>query len=142
MRGFTLIEILLVIGILIILLSLISPFVFDFYKNRQLDSCGQEIIQVLRRAQLKAMSVENDSSFGVFLGNNSYILFKGESFEKRDIQYDEIYELSKFIKISGIQEIVFSKNEGLPSITGTIVLAANGDKRTITINKIGRINLE
>ena len=76
LTGLTLVEILLVVGILAILVTSVSPLAFDFYKSQQLDSCSQGIIQTLRRAQLKAMSSENDSSFGVYLTDDSYILFK------------------------------------------------------------------
>lgn len=142
MKGFTLIEILLVVGILAILFTLTLPVTLDFYKSQQLDGSAQGIIQALRRAQLKAMSGENDLSFGVYLTNDNYILFRGISYESRDFQYDEVFDLSSIVTAAGIQEVVFSKFEGLPSVTGTIILSNGKDSKTIDINTIGRINLE
>jgi len=142
MRAFTLIEILFVIGILAILVTLASPLALDFYKSQQLDTHTQGIIQTLRRAQLKAMSIENNSNFGVYLTNDNYTLFKGGSYGARDIQFDEVSDLPQILTVSGLSEIVFSKFEGMPSVTGTIILSNNGDNLTISINEMGRINLE
>lgn len=142
MRAFTLIEILLVIVILSILVGLAVPISLSFYKSQQLNTHTRGIIQTLRRAQLKSTSIENDSSFGVYLTNDNYTLFKGSSFVDREAQYDEVFDLPQIITLSGIQEVVFSKVEGSASIIGNIILNSNSDSQTININEIGRINLE
>lgn len=142
MRGFTLVEILLVIGIFAILVSLITPLGLDFYRSQQLETDSQGIIQFLRRAQLKALFQENDSQYGLFLTSSNYILFKGNSYLARDPQYDEVFNLSNVIGVSGINEVVFSKLEGKPNVIGNIILSTGGDSRIININALGRINLE
>ncbi len=114
MRGLTLIEILLVVGILAILVISVSPLALDFYKSQQLDSCSQGIIQTLRRAQLKAMSSENGSNFGVYLTDDNYTLFRGDSYTDRVTQYDEVFDLPQILTVSGLQEVVFLKFEGVP----------------------------
>jgi len=144
MKAFTLIEILLVVIILTVLTGSVVPISINFYKTQQLDVNVRGVIQSLRRAQLKAMSIEGDSSFGVYLTNDNYTLFRGSSFSARDISYDEIFDLPQVITVSGIQEIAFSKFEGMPigGLTGDVILDSSGNSRTININEIGRINLE
>ena len=143
MKGFTLIEILLTGAIIVMLVSFTLPIGLDFYKNQQLETQSQEIVQALRRAQLKAMSVESDSSFGIYLANDNYVLFKGSSyFFSRDAQYDEIFGLPSIINVSGLSEIVFSKLEGIPSVAGDIILGTDNNQRVININEIGRVNLQ
>ena len=143
MKSFTLVEVLLVIGIIAILIAIIAPMGIDFYKNQQLDNSTQMIINTLRRAQLKAMSIELDANYGVYFTEGSYTLFKGNSFADRDVQYDELFELSSFISINETpKEFVFSKFEGEPSINGDIFLTNGLDNQTININEIGRVNLE
>jgi prepilin-type N-terminal cleavage/methylation domain-containing protein len=114
--GFTLLEILLVIGIISILLVFIVPISLDFYKSQQLETQTQSVIQTLRRAQSKATVVELDSSFGVYFGTSNYTLFKGSSYfdSGRDSQYDEIFDFPEIINIGGLDEIVFLKSEGVP----------------------------
>jgi len=114
MKSFTLVEILLVIGIFAILISFLVPIGLNFYTSQQLETISQEMVQTLRRAQLKAMAVELDSSFGVYLTAGKYILFKGDSYLTRDSLYDEVFNLPGIINISGLSEVVFLKPEGKP----------------------------
>lgn len=144
MRAFTLIEILLVVGILAILVSLISPLALDFYRSQQLDTHTQGIIQTLRKAQLKAMSIEADSEFGVHITNNNYTLFRGNTYNPDD-PYNEVIDSPTIITVTTnpvFSTIIFSKLEGLPSVTGTITLSYDDVSRTISINEVGRVNLE
>lgn len=112
--GFTLLEILLVIGIISILSVFVVPLSLDFYKNQQLEIQTQSVIQTLRRAQSKATAMELDSSFGLYITDQNYILFKGDSYITRDVQYDEVFDLPEIIDVSGLNEIVFLKSEGIP----------------------------
>jgi len=114
MNSFTIIELLIVIGIIAILASFSFLFGLDFYKSQQLESQAQTILQTLRRAQLKAMAVELDSSFGVYLTNHNYTLFKGNSYSTRDPLYDEVFDLPEIINVGGLDEVVFLKFEGIP----------------------------
>jgi len=117
MNAFTLIEVL----IIIFLISILGFFLFsvglNFYKSQQLESQTQTILQTLRRAQLKAMSVELDSSFGVYLTDENFTLFKGDSYAIRDSQYDEVFDLPEIINVSGLSEVVFLKFKGIPKGT-------------------------
>lgn len=142
MKGFTLFEILIVIGIMAILAGLTLPLGLNFYKSQQLEVQSQLILQSLRLGQSKSIFQENDSSFGIYFANNSYTLFQGSSWISRDSLYDQSFSLPSIISLSGLQEVVFSKMEGLPNITGNIVLNNGLDSRIININSLGRINLE
>ena len=142
MKGLSLIELLLVILPIVILLSFIFPPSLDFYKNQQLGTHTQGLVQTLRRAQLKAMAVELDSSFGLYVTNDNYTLFKGNSFATRDDQYDEVFDLPVIITVQDSpKEIVFSKFEGKPSLIGNIVLGSGNESRTISINNFGTVSL-
>lgn len=139
-KGFTLFELFLVIGIMVILLSFLLPVGLSFYKEQQLASQSLELCRILRIAQQKSMSVDLDSSYGVYLTNQNYTLFKGNSFLSRDEPYDQIFNVPEIIQLSGISEVVFSKNDGNPNVTGDIILTCDLDSKTININQIGRIN--
>ena len=142
-QGITLIEILLVILLIVFLALFIFPVGISFYKSQQLQTHTQGILQTLRLAQLKAMAVEQDSPFGVYITNANYILFKGNSFATRDVPYDEVFDLPQIITIPGApKEIIFSKSEGKPNWTGNIMLSSDDDNGVININEVGRINLE
>lgn len=142
MKGLSLIEVLLVTMVIMILFALILPFGLDFYKSQQLETHTQGILQTLRRAQIKAMATEGDSSFGLYITNDNYTLFKGISYQNRDPQYDEVFDLPTIITINDQpKEFVFSKFEGKPSLIGNIVLNSNDESRIISVNKFGTISL-
>jgi prepilin-type N-terminal cleavage/methylation domain-containing protein len=143
MRGFTLLEILIVVGISLILFYLIIPVGLDFYKSQQIDNETRIMVQTLKRAQSKAMAAESDSKFGVYINNDNYILFRGDSYASRNSQYDEVFDLSGSITIEDSpKEIVFSKVEGTPSFAGGIVFNGGNQTRKVLINKFGVISLE
>jgi prepilin-type N-terminal cleavage/methylation domain-containing protein len=143
MRGFTLLEILIVIGVSLILFYLIIPVGLDFYKSQQLENETGMIVQTLKKAQLKAMAAESDSKFGVYINNDNYILFRGNSYASRNNQYDEVFDLSGSITIvDPPKEIVFSKIEGTPSFTGEIIFNSGNQTWKILINKFGVISIE
>lgn len=143
MRGYNLIEIFLIIITIFILLALILPIGFDFYKRQQLQAYSQQILQTLRRAQLKTMAGEAESSFGIYITNDNYTLFKGNSYATRDSQYDEVFVLPQIITVQGSpKEIAFFKLNGKPNLIGDIIINSDGLTQTININEVGRINLE
>jgi prepilin-type N-terminal cleavage/methylation domain-containing protein len=141
-KGFTLVELVLVIAILALLIIVSLPLAINFYQARQFDVYKNGIVQTLRRAQLKAMSVEADSSFGFYISSDSkkYVLFKGNSYNTRDDAWDEVFELPDNLLISGITEVVFTKLRGIPSDTGNLSLMIDNRTETININEMGRIN--
>lgn len=143
MKAFTAIEILSVVAISLILFALVFPLGINFYRGWQLQNCTQQILQTLRKAQGKAMASELDSSFGIYIQEGSYVLFKGGSFESREEQFDEVFDLPEMITIENLpEEIVFSKIDGKPQAAIEIIINSDGDSETIKINEAGRINIE
>jgi len=141
MKGFSLVEILIVIAILAFLLVLLAPSGIQFYRTQQLDTVTEEIVQALRKAQLNSMSVKSDSAFGVYFSSGQYVLFRGNSYLSRD--QEEVFEILNDISFSGdISEVVFSKLNGDPNNIGNLILTLDNKTKTININSLGRINLE
>lgn len=142
-KGFTLIEILIVVAIGVFLVILTLPLGINFYRTQQLDSAAGETVQALRRAQLNAMSVKDDSAFGVYFGSGQtgqYVLFRGNSYSVRTDE--EVFDIVDDIVFGGISEVVFSRLDGIPDAVGNITLTLGADTKTVNINTAGRINLE
>lgn len=128
MRGFTLAEILIVVAIIGFLLIFTLPWGIGFYRTQQLDATTDQIVQALRRAQLNAMSIDNDSAWGVYFETGQYRL------------EDEVFDLPNDFSISGTNQVIFSKLEGLPSYIGDISITNGQDTKTININSVGTIS--
>lgn len=127
MKGFSLTEILIVVAVVGLLLVFTLPMSIDFYRTQQLDTIAEEVVQALRGAQLKAMSMNNDSAWTVYFESGQYRL------------EDELFSLPSGILISGTNQVIFSKLDGLPSYVGNIAITNGQNTKTININSQGRI---
>lgn len=137
--GFTLIEVVLSIGIIILIFSLVVPTGISFYRSQQLESTATKIVQILRQAQQKAWA-QADNNFGVYLTTGKVVLFQGESYISRE--NEEETDILQDISFSGVLEIVFSKEQGEPINFGDVIFSLDEQEKTINVNPVGRINLE
>lgn len=139
--GFTLIEILLSIAILVILFGVLSPVYGYFFNRNNLDLAGQQLVQDLRRAQTLARGMQNDNNWGVYITGSSTTIFEGATYANRNISYDEITNFNGNILASGTTEIVFLKSTGMPLTIATIILSSpNNETLNVSINSQGTIN--
>jgi len=151
--GFTIIELLTTIAILVILIAIsVSSFLF-FQKESDLNSSSEEIINALRRAQNKTLASEGNSQYGVYFDTSvsprRYTLFKGIDYSSRDSSFDEVHKLSKNIEIyeinlSGENEVVFARITGAAFPSGDISLRLETnptETKTIYIEGSGLIGM-
>lgn len=142
MRGFTLLEFLLVIGGVIIIALLTVPLGVKFYTTQVFDEAASDIFGALRRAQSQSMFQKNDSVFGVKFFSDSYVIFQGNSYASRTPGEDENFSLPAGITTSGIDEIVFAKLTGAPGAPTTLAIDSADKNKNITINVQGKIDLQ
>ncbi|MGH9856853.1 MAG: pilus assembly FimT family protein [Acidobacteriota bacterium] len=82
MRGFTLIEIILVMSVAFILLGIATVNLSNFQHESQLSAVSNTFLADLREQQTKAMAGDTEGSgqnanYGVHFETNSYTLFRG-----------------------------------------------------------------
>jgi prepilin-type N-terminal cleavage/methylation domain-containing protein len=150
-EGFTLLEVLIVTGILVLVSATALPFFRGFQTEADLNNNAQEVVEVLRLAYSKTVASESASSWGVYFDPSSlparYILFKGPSYSQREIGSDQIYQLSKKIEFSQISlagtgsEVVFERISGATQNIGSLTLRIKTESsktRTIYVTSSGR----
>ena len=141
--GLTLIELLMAIGAIMLLGGLSIPYFMSFQVSSESDAAGQEIIQSLRRAKIKAIAAENDDNWGLAVKNQKITIFKGSIFDSRDQSFDEAFDLPPTITAFGLTELYFNKLSGIPSAVGTINLLDTGLKqKNISINANGTADFQ
>lgn len=141
MKGFTLLEIIIVISIVAIIFIVAIPMSITFLKSQNLNTTTNNVLSTLRQAQTQAMFQKNDSSFGVKFLDDSYILFQGSSYVTRVTSEDILISTPFTVSISGINEIVFAKRTGIPNTTGALLIMAGTINRSVYINQQGTIEL-
>lgn len=139
-NGFTLIELSLVIALMFMIGAFISPTGISFYKGQLLNESYEGMINALRQAQIFSMTGKNNHSFGLFIQDDSYVVFEGDSYSTRIQSEDVVFTLSPSVTISGIEEIVFSKLTGEPSVLGGIVISVGEKEKQIEVSTSGNID--
>lgn len=139
--GFTLVEVLLVMAIVIVIFVAAAPVYFPLVFRNDLAISQNTVSSLARRAQLLAQGVDGDGGWGIKIQSGSITLFTGASYASRDTNKDEIHELPSTINPSGLQEVMYTKFTGLPSSTGTLTfIASNNETSTVTINEKGTVS--
>ncbi len=139
-KGFSLLEIILATGIIILITGISIPIYQSYQVRNDIDLAVFSIVEGLYRAQALSRANRGDSTWGVYATTSKVIVFKGSDFNSRDINFDEENNISDTISISGINEIVFDKLTGYPKTTGTIILTTiNNSTSSISINSKGMI---
>lgn len=149
--GFTLVEVLIIMGILAILFTISSLNLSNTVPQSALSNATELLVADLKQQQLSALTgntegQDNSSNYGIYFTADKYILFRGSVYDANeasnfDINLDNI---STSTTASG-SVIIFQKNSGeilnFQTSNNTITLTHNdiGHSKTITINKYGII---
>lgn len=147
-RGFTTIELFVVIGILAVILAGSAAIFSSLLQRTQLDSAVKDTVQLLRTADAHARARYRDLSWGVHVDDaeQRVTLFAGSSYASRNQNFDVVVRLASSLRLEnrtltgGGNEIIFQKGSSTPSATGTFEISHTGSGRyRISINSLGSI---
>ena len=145
-KGFTLIELMIVVALIIMFSALTLPMSFSFFQEATLKDQVRNLENSLRKAQAMAITGREDSSAGVKITQSECIIFEGESYEKRREEADITIPFPVALSVSGADEIVFQKSTGLlafppvpPEEEVSIIVTFGDSSKEITINSQGKI---
>lgn len=150
MRGFTVLEIIIVIGIFSVISALgIQPLLALKNKNA-LIRAAEEGASLLAEARARTLSSKNASRYGVRFAPDRTVLFRGDSFSANDPENETVFLrpaiLSPLVSLSGGGvDVIFKRLTGETDEYGTIVfwLKKNPEMmRTITVEKTGVVSVE
>ena len=149
MKAFTLIELLIVIGITAIMAVFLIMSPLSFRSRQDLNLTVLEMTAVLRNAQDNSISQESGSVWGIYFDNTNdsgfYDFFSGSDYSSINIvSRSSLRSNIKFIQpaIGASSTVIFSAVSGLPVASTTIIIALREDlssSRAIIINANGQI---
>lgn len=142
--GFTMVELLIVIGIMVIVVSAGASLYSSLQTSTEINELAAQIVQNVRLAQGQSQSGLNNNEHGVQFEPHRYILYQGASYALRDVAYDRIFDVGEALTLSTTivdNDVHFLTGLGLPVNPGsigtiTIVHAVNGS-RFISVNSLG-----
>lgn len=150
-NGFTLIELILVIGIFTILITLVTVNMLRPQTTTPVNQAVSVLIADIKQQQLKSMlgdtgGTETAQSFGVYFGIDKYILFKGSSYSPADPDNFTV-ELGEGLQFTDVtlpsDQVVFLRRSG--EVSGysteldslTITHTQGGVGETLITNRYG-----
>jgi len=149
MRGFTLIEALTIVGILIVLIAVSIPAFRFFQKESDLNNSAEEALNTLRLAQNKTIASEGASQYGVHFEAGECVLFKGTTYNP-SASDNEISNLPQSVEIYNIElagggsAVVFDRVTGATNQSGRVYFQLKTDiskTKTIYIENSGQVGL-
>lgn len=152
-RGFTLVEIVVVMGVILAIMALTVPNIVGAREQVQINSAAAAIVADIRQQQLKAMLGDTEGraaadAYGVHFESNSYTLFHGPNYIPGEPS-NAVFSLPGNLQFSTVgfpaAALVFAKGSG--EISGFTVGAdnfllfnpANNQAIQYTFNRYGAV---
>lgn len=143
-KGYTLAEILTIMGIMVALLMIASINFFPIKQKTSLSTSVQSLISDIKQQQIKSMN--GDAARGMYFSQSSYTIFQGTNYLPGNSTNFNILFGNQIVLASdsfSSNQIIFSTASG--EITGAqpngnqIILknTVNSQQSTISINKFG-----
>ena len=144
-RGFTLMELLVTMGITVVLGGVAMSNYLNYKASSILDGAATELLGTLRDAQQRSVSQDQQSAWGVYINavandNDYYELFSGNSYASGTVvSRANLPSGLKFLlpPQGSTMEIDFAKSTGLPNAAALITIASVSDSslaKTINVN--------
>ena len=137
--GFTLVEVIITLTILVIILGATAPITWSFFQRVELASEVRSHTAYLKLARAYALANRHQSAHGVYIGSSYATVFQGASYAARDIPKDRTFPRSRLVSATTtLPEIVFSPLSATSTAATTTLWNAYGST-TIIINSEGTI---
>jgi len=146
-RGFSIIELLIVVSVAVIIFILATSTFSTFNKNRALSGSVENVVSVLETARSRTLASKDDYVYGVHFETDRVILFRDNTYDSGTTT-NETTLLSTFTTITDISllgggdDVIFQKITGKVAEDGTITITLLRDtsaSTTITILPTGVI---
>jgi len=148
-KGISLIEILIVVGLIAIISAIAGLNLSQFHNQQVLRNTTEDVISLLNEARNDTISSKNSNTYGVHLETNKITLFAGASFtsnpSNKQINLDSavIIPSSGGINLNeGGSDIVFDRITGETTKYGTIIIQLVNNatlQKVINISNLGVI---
>lgn len=140
-KGFSIVELIVVIGIVGVLASTVTIFTRSFQRQNDLKVSVVTVAQALHVARAEAIAVDGDGAWGVSVQNGQAVVFKGKTYASRSASFDQFYSFPSSVTSTGTTEFDFSKfSATTTAATSTLVIASPAATTTIVVNAQGIVN--
>jgi prepilin-type N-terminal cleavage/methylation domain-containing protein len=137
-RGFSLIELLIVLAIMGILTGIVLSTFQVYKKSQALDKDVETIVETLRQARSQTLSSQNASKYGVHITSTAITLFVGSTYSagsasNQDFSLQVSDAVLSINLVGGGSDVVFNRLTGDTSQSGSVVISSASISRTKTV---------
>lgn len=137
-KGFTLIEIILIIALFALIIGLTAPYIWTYMARQQLAVAAEDVVSNLRRAQNKAIINQENTKWGVYFYHDYYaiIQYPSETVSENFLLPDNLYVSDN--------NIIFHKLTGKLDDDAAITVTHSGinEQKIIILNEEGNIQIQ
>jgi prepilin-type N-terminal cleavage/methylation domain-containing protein len=145
-KGFTVIEILVVLAILGFLIMIVVPSFQTMRSNQILKSAVLDVVSALEKSKSQTLSSIDSSEYGVHFATDEVVIFKGQTFSSGDPNNEKV-PLSSGVSVSAINltggatDFYWNKLSGVPTKTGSVTVSTSSTSKIITISATGAVSV-
>ncbi len=144
--GFTLIELIVVIGILVVISGIIVGAFVVFNHSEAVDKDTEMIVETLRLARSQTLASKNATQYGVHFSPSSITLFSGSSYVA-SASSNVVFSLHSDDTISSVsipaggEDVIFDRLTGATADAGTVTISSTDSSlsKSVTIYNTGLI---
>lgn len=147
-KGFTLLELVMVVAIVAILAGIIISSFSGFRNSKVLDTASEESLALLSEARGSTLAGKDGYQYGVHLDAGQMVMYRGATYTNGDVNnkvstLDSALEIVNITLTGGGSNILFDRITGKTVQPGTFVIRIKSDTaktRTMTVNGTGVVS--
>ena len=145
-KGMTIMEILMIIGLIGAIAAFSVPFYNSFQVRQQIGTEAYNFQQNMRQAQSRAMNGVDNEKHGIHLASDRYYLFRGDSYVPGDSENEEIVLEGGITVSSTMSDFIFSQYigepEGVVNDVNITLSNTSGETKIVNLNEVGKVDIE
>ena len=146
-KGFTIIEILLVLTLSTFIIGFVSLSFSKINENEVLDQSTELVVSVLNEARTMTLSAVDDSRYGVHFDTSQVIFFKGATYDSAAANnvptlLNSLVGIGSITLVGGGSDVVFNRLTGATNQAGTLrvyLKSATTTYRTVIVGVAGLV---
>lgn len=139
--GFTLLEVILVAGLMLVLVSTGIVMSTQALRNQEFGRTVELIRSEYAAAQGDAIAGTNATSWGIQIGVSSMTRFQGASYAHRNTAFDVQTDFSSAVAVTGTSSVIFQYPTGVPVNAGYATIQSNTASATVSVSRVGTIDV-
>jgi len=144
-KAFSLIEIVIIVGVFAVTVALLVPFAFSQIKGSKIAGISSELFLTVQSAQQNAYAAQGEEPFGIAFKTDVYYLFRGTGYSNavsvEAFPLPEGIEFTEKNLVSNGDEIVFFLGSLYPSTVGTVTMSDGEVDFVLSVNEEGLIDI-